>query len=374
MSTNQMPKTWGVHEPNFRNPSTSLKNQFITKPPVDVMVFARDAEKPRINQELQYKTVPAQFTSHDTFRPQEFSSCERNESLSRSTQHQFFRASNEIVNDKNIRESYVHHNSPLNTSETNLDPRQGLYRSNFDNRPMNSGSRSYFKPIHPAMPISGNLSSIEIHRDYTSELEEDVKYSVSNNRVQYNSDPYLPKLPERPSYKNFDTLSPRNTNFDNNPTMKRVRLAIPQKSNDNDSPKKSAYDESEDGSMIQVTINEGGDINIRNRCTENNELSPRRRPTGFGGRLLQQVPETSDRDQDLKDANLSQKPAQNNSKYDKCSPETESFKDKLDTSGNTRRVSSYGNSIGSNPNYLKRRRTAVFGLSPTSGLNIGAVM
>ena len=26
------------------------------------------------------------------------------------------------------------------------------------------------------------------------------------------------------------------------------------------------------------------------------------------------------------------------------------------------------------PTYLKRRRTAVFGLSPTSGLNIGAVM
>ena len=31
-------------------------------------------------------------------------------------------------------------------------------------------------------------------------------------------------------------------------------------------------------------------------------------------------------------------------------------------------------SVTANPNYLKRRRTAVFGLSPTTGVNIGAVM
>jgi hypothetical protein len=381
MANHQIKKSWGVRETNFRNPSNNLKTQFLTKPPVDVVVFARDAEKPRINQEVQYKTVPSQFTSHETFRPQEFSSCGRHEDLSRSVQPQFLRASNEIVNDTNRRDSYVHHNSPMKASETNLDPRQGQYRSNCDNRTVNSVSRTYFKPIHP---IRGNLSSIEIDRDYTSELDEDVKYS-EHSRVQYNSDPYLPKLPVRPSYKNFDTLSPRSTNYDIIPTMKRVRLAIPHNSESNGnadvpaSPKKSAYDESDDGSMIQVTINEGGDINIRNRCAEggfgNNELSPRRRPTGFGDRLLPQVPENSGIDHDLKDANLLQKPAQNGLKYDnyKDSPENESPVDKFEHK-NSRRVSSHGNSMGSNPNYLKRRRTAVFGLSPTSGLNIGAVM
>lgn len=370
----QIQKGRGMQEQHSETQSVTPQNQFNARPPVDLVVFARDLLNTKADQELKYTTLPSPYTSLESFRSHEPSSNRADNLLSRTTRNQFQRSTTDSLDGTARRDIFGH--SPLKTSE-NLKHAQ-FHRSNFDNRHPRSIARSHFKPIHPALSNSINLPSREIFGDYTSDLNGEPK-NAKNSTVQYNSDPYLTKPSERQLYNNLDSSSPRNTNFENS-NIKRVRLAIPQTNGNHvpASPKKSLYEESEDGSLLQVSINEEGEIDIRNRYSgvlRNHEMSPRRRPSGFGGRLLPQVPESSILDQVETGSNCLQPPPQNGNKHDgpNGSAEEDSFNENFPQIDG-RRMSSYTNSGVSNPTYLKRRRTAVFGLSPTSGLNIGAVM
>ena len=354
--------------------------QYDTKEPVDVVVFARNAENMRDSKDLKYSTVLSpRYTSHDSNLLQSLSS-ERHDDFSyRSSKQQFSNTPKDEIKDVAATSTFQHY-SPKKLLESNARHHgQSQLACHNDNV-----KQSHFKPIHPALSINGNYSSREAFRGYNSELEDECRYG-EKNVIQFNSDPYLPSVNDKySSSHNFNLPSPRNAKLENT-TMKRVRLAIPHYSEPDlnsvtNHTYKAIYKDISDESLLQCRINEEERQELRSRNDAHSllfEMSPRRRPTGFGSRLLPQVPEQSAIESEFDDPSICRNSASGNDyRYDQ-EQEIESKNDRIlsnceqdDNSENQLQVQSSSNP----PTYLKRRRTAVFGLSPTSGLNIGAVM
>ena len=299
--------------------------QFSTKSPkVDVIVLARDTETTNINQKVQCTTVPSPYTSHGSFGSQSVASGRTDEILPWKSNKQFppTGVSNEIQNQ------------------------------------IRPGPEFVYSPIEEGMQYQEKLMA------------------------QCYSDPYLHTSLERSSCQNLANFNPRDRHLNSIAlSRRRVRLAIPisGESNDyhieQDSPKRSIYDGSNNGSsFLKVNADEEGDVDIRRQ-----EISPRLRPSGFEERLLRQVPETSVRTQLLMtNPNLLRPPTLQSQTiiHDEDQFDSEEDNNKMLPSKEDKLTPSniIGNSSTGNTNYFKRRRTAVFGLSPTSGLNIGAVM
>ena len=354
--------------------------QYDTKEPVDVVVFARNAENTRGSQDLKYCTVlPTHYTSHESNLLQNLSSGRQDGLSSRSSKQHFSNTPKDEIKDVAATSTFQHY-SPKKILESNarhLGPSQ--LSCNNDNV-----KQSHFKPIHPALSINGNYSSREVFRGYNSELEDECRYG-EKSVIQFNSDPYLPSVHDKySSSHNFNIPSSRNAKLENT-TMKRVRLAIPHYSEPDlnlvkNHTYKAIYKDISDESLLQCRIDEEERPDLRSRNDAHSlqfEMSPRRRPTGFGSRLLPQVPEQSAIDSEFDDPSICRNSASGNDyQYDQ-EQEIECKNNRIlsnceqdDNSENQLQVQSSSNP----PTYLKRRRTAVFGLSPTSGLNIGAVM
>ena len=358
----------------------STNRQFNTKEPVDVVVFARDAENIRGSLDLKYTTFSSShYSSRQSNAMEDIPSIRQDEFSSKQSIIPFSNGSKEDVNITSKQYVFQHY-SPKKLLEANS---KHLYPRRF---PYDEGNitQNHFKPIQPVSTRNGNHSSREGFRGFNSDVEEKSRYG--NKRViQYNSDPYLPNFHEKySSNQSVNQSSPRSTKMDNT-TMKRVRLAIPNYSEPDlnvvsDPPNRVFYEDLGDESSLQVHMSEIERKDERKRLDSNSlqfEMSPRRRPTGFGGRLLPQVPELSVMESDNENSHF----------YHQSSSRQESnYRQKTEQiSKNNRTVNPFDRDDNSEnqspsrttsnpPTYLKRRRTAVFGLSPTSGLNIGAVM
>ena len=375
--------TQSVHSQHLHSVYNSYgrdNRQYDTKEPVDVVVFARNAENMRGSQDLKYSTVlSSRYTSHDSNLLQKVSSGRQDDLSPRSSKQHFSNTPKDEIKDLAATSTFQHY-SPKKLLESNarhLGPSQLSY--NDDNV-----KQSHFKPIHPALSINGNYSSREVFRGYNSELEDECRYG-EKSVIQFNSDPYLPSVnDEYYSSHNFNLPSSRNAKLENT-TMKRVRLAIPHYSEPDlnsvtNHTYKAIYKDISDESLLQCRINDEERQELRSRNDAHSlqfEMSPRRRPTGFGSRLLPQVPEQSAIETEFDDPSICRNSAScNDYQYDQdLGNESKnnrilSNSEQDDNSENRLQIQSSSNP----PTYLKRRRTAVFGLSPTSGLNIGAVM
>ena len=375
--------TQSVHSQHLHSVYNSYgrdNRQYDTKEPVDVVVFARDAENMRGSQNLKYSTVlSSRYTSHDSNLLRNLSSGRQDDFSSRSSKQQFSNSPKDEIKDVATTNTFQHY-SPKKILESNsrhLGPSR--VTCNNDNL-----KQSHFKPIHPALSINGNYPSREIFRGYNSELEDECRYG-EKSIIQFNSDPYLPSVNDKySSNQNFNLKSSRNAKLENS-SMKRVRLAIPHYSEPDlnsvtNHTYKAIYNDISDESLRQCHINEDERQELRGRNDVQSlqyEMSPRRRPTGFGSRLLPQVPEQSAIESGFDDPSIYRNSVSGNDYQ--CDEEleiqnkndrTHSNCEQDDNSENQVQIQSSSNP----PTYLKRRRTAVFGLSPTSGLNIGAVM
>ena len=343
-------------------------------------MYSREAENIRCNKDLQYATVPSSFYSSQEPNRLQHSTSGRQEDLSSMpSKLQFPNAPKDDISNASAGNTFQHF-SPKKSLEANLRNRQRT-RMAVDEDNVN---RTHFKPIQPAFSINGSHPTREAFKGYHSELEDESRYD-SNNIIQYNSDPYLPNSREKHfSNQNFNPPSPRNNKLEHS-TMKRVRLAIPHYSepdlNSASNPQyKVFYEGPGDDSSFQLPSNENDRNDVRSRIESSSlqfEMSPRRRPTGFGGRLLAQVPEQTAMELEIDDSGLSRSsPISDRRKYN-LGPDFESRNkgdfDNFEHDDNSENRMP-PNSSPNPPTYLKRRRTAVFGLSPTSGLNIGAVM
>ena len=357
---------------HFRNQS-----EFDRKP-VDVVVFTRDVTKTHSNQDLQYTIIPSMDTCfHDSYDSSRIQPSRLNDGVnpSRPQSNHYLRAANKLLdNGTSYREIYDPSTKNI-ADHLNLSP---FNRSILGKQqPLNINNRE-FKPIHPAHRNNINGLPLKPSKTY-DETSQDRDISTNHpHHSYYESDPYLSNVPKANIYQNLkDHDSSRNAHLESI-AMKRVRLAIPQPVRPQMhvpriSSSKSIDEGSELDSLLQISIDEGGEVNITNSYNMDHGKQTgvaTCRPTGFAGRILPQAPEASNDKPKLVDEDTLVKiTSQNGNNQD---AKTRKGSNDIINDCNARSPSQ--NPYSGHQNYFKRRRTAVFGLSPTSGLNIGAVM
>ena len=356
----------------FRNQSE------LDRKPVDVVVFTPDATRTHSNQELQYTTVPSMDMSfHDSYNSSRIQSNRLNDANnhSRPKSSHYLRVANELLDNGTSYGEIYDHNAKNIADHLNLSP---FNRSILGKQQPSNIRNREFKPIHPAQRNDINGLPLKTSKTYdltSHDRDISTKYP---NQGYYDSDPYLSNVPVANLYQNpKDHDSSRNSHLESI-AMKRVRLAIPKPVRPHMnlphiSSSKSIDEGSELDSLLQISIDEGGEVNITNSYNMDHGKQTGAstcRPTGFGGRILPQAPEASNNKPKLLDEDNSVKSTSQNCN----SQDAKTRKGSNDIVNGSHARSPSPNPYSGHQNYFKRRRTAVFGLSPTSGLNIGAVM
>ena len=354
---------------HFRNQSE------LDRKPVDVVVFTRDATRAHSNQELQYTILPSMDTAfHDSYDSSRIQPNRLNDGINptRPKSSRYLRVANKLLDNGTSNGEIYDHNTKNIADHLNLSP---FNRSILGKQqPLNICNRE-FQPIHPAHRNDINGLPLQPSTKYDQPSQDRDISTNHPNQSYYDSDPYLSNVPVANLYQNLKHHDYSQNAHLESIAMKRVRLAIPQPVRPHmNAPRisssKSIDEGSELDSLLQISIDEGGEVNITNSYTMDHGKKTGAatcRPTGFGSRILPQAPEASnDKPKLVDEENLI---SQNGNSQD-----AKTRKGSNDIVNDCNARSPSPNPYSGHQNYFKRRRTAVFGLSPTSGLNIGAVM